>query len=92
VSLNRHEGSFCSGLALPAAGLFLRMAWTRRFKRARSRQVVYRTWAKRLKGHGRRLWHRLCAPYDVVARAIDMGVNYFDTSAITATAKRSSPK
>ena len=71
-----------AGLALPAAGLVSSGGLTPEFQgNPRTPQVVYRTLGKTgLKVTGVGYGIGFVPVTDVVARAIDMGINYFDTS------------
>ena len=80
MSSNRSRRQFLqSGLALPAAGLVSSRSLDTVFQK--SPEVVYRTLGKTgLKVSGVGYGIGFVPHTDVVARAIDMGVNYYDTS------------
>jgi uncharacterized protein len=80
VSLNRSRRQFLqAGLALPAAGLVSSSGPSAMFQG--SPQVVYRTLGKTgLKVSGVGYGIGFVPITDVVSRALDMGINYFDTS------------
>lgn len=80
VSLNRSRREFIqAGLALPAAGLVASSGLNAASQAPP--KVVYRTLGKTgLKVTGVGFGIGFVPVVDVVARAIDMGVNYFDTS------------
>jgi len=83
VNPNQSRRKFLqAGLALPAAGLISSSSLGSAFQETRSTpEVVYRTLGKTgLKVTGVGYGIGFVPHTDVVARAIDMGVNYYDTS------------
>jgi hypothetical protein len=82
VSLNSSRRQFLqAGLALPAAGLVSSTGLESAFQAPTKTEVVYRTLGKTgLKVSGVGYGIGFVPIPEVVARALDMGVNYFDTS------------
>lgn len=84
MSLNPSRRQFLqAGLALPAAGLVTSDRLDTAFQESAAPKVVYRTLGKTgLKVSGVGYGIGFVPHTDVVARAIDMGINYFDTSRV----------
>ena len=82
MSLNSSRRQFLqAGLALPAAGLVSSTGLESAFQAPTKTEVVYRTLGKTgLKVSGVGYGIGFVPIPEVVARALDMGVNYFDTS------------